>query len=104
MTAFSDQIRPLPRPLPKPRWRKTKKAKIHVGRPLNPREWKLPCKWMIVARRGDGDSFQRMDRITSAKNLEGLHEARDTAKELLERGWESVAILEVELLHPAKAK
>jgi hypothetical protein len=83
----------------RPRFLKSKPAKIHVGKDIIMRGWKLPCKWTVIARKGDGASFQRM--TLSRPTLE---EARLTGKELFLRGWETVEFKENELLTPLRRK
>jgi len=79
------------------RIRKTKKAVVHVGKPLHARGWQLPLKWRIIARRGTDSTFQKMARVFQGD----VSEARAIAKGLLVR-WDSVEIRSEEILHPLR--
>jgi hypothetical protein len=79
------------------RMRKSKRGKVHVGRPFAIRGWKLPCTWLLIGRRGSGEAFRRS--FTSRRTYE---EAQKAAYEMLDFGWESVAIVEKEQLFPRR--
>ena len=78
--------------------KKSRRGRVHVGRPLIPRGWQLPATWTLIARRGQGHDFEMM--FGKAKTRE---EALGRAKELLERGWETVEVKMKEDLHPRRA-
>lgn len=77
------------------RRRKRILAKVHVGKPIPPRGWKLPVFWRIVAKCGAQRLF-----------LNGgpdLNKARELANSLLSAGpWEVVDIYEQERINPRK--
>ena len=71
----------------KPRFRKTKRIREHVGKPLDARGWKPAKRWIITLHRFNGS----MSWHTSKDFLK----ARKLANELLEKSdWEYAWIKE----------
>jgi hypothetical protein len=81
----------------KPRFKKSRPAAIHIGKPIPATGWRLPCKWVITAKRGFGGAYQKMGLVRKT-----LEDARSTAKELIERGWDSVEYKQQEILLPLR--
>lgn len=81
-----------------PRFKKSRPARIHVGKDLVTRGWQLPIKWKLIARRGFGtDAYAKMTRT-----VDSYEEADQVSDELIARGWDSVEIRSVEQLTPIK--
>lgn len=80
----------------KPRFRKSKPGKVHVGTLYETRGWQLPCKWRVTAWRGSGASFERYERVAKT-----YAEAQDLAREMIQT-WDGVELRMVENLFPVK--
>ena len=85
--------------VPKARFKKSRPAKIHVGRPIQMRGWKLPAKWTLVMRRGFDSNRERMSTVHAT--YDGAHEA---ARAYFARGWDSAEIIEKEILLPLRKR
>lgn len=85
--------------IPKPKIKKSRPGKIHVGVPIPEKGWKLRCKWIIIAIRGEGANFQKVTQ--RAKDYE---EAKVARAALMKKHWSFVEIRQVELLTPIAKK
>lgn len=84
--------------VPKPRFQKSRPARVNVATEIPKRGWQLPLVWFVTGRTRMGEVFERMTR--RVKTYEEACAMAD--KMMASRRWDSVEMKSQELLARVK--